>query len=60
MITPDFYVKTVEVSYCNITSWDIKGGDKIRQLWKHYYQDISALIYVVDSDDKEKIELARE
>ena len=40
--------------------WDVGGQDKIRQLWKHYYQNTQALIYVVDSSDKERIEIARE
>ncbi len=36
------------------------GQDKIRQLWKHYYQNTQALIYVVDSSDKERVEIARQ
>ena len=40
--------------------WDVGGQDKIRQLWKHYYQNTQALIYVVDSSDKERVETARD
>ena len=32
----------------------------IRPLWRHYYQGTSGLIYVVDSNDRDRIEDARE
>ena len=35
--------------------WDVGGQDKIRPLWKHYYENTDALIYVVDSNDIERI-----
>ena len=38
------------------TIWDIGGGGKIKGLWTHYYQHMSAVIYVVDSNDRERIE----
>ena len=37
------------------TVWDIGGQDKIRRLWKHYYQNTQGLIYVVDSNDTDRI-----
>ena len=41
--------------------WDPTGGqDKIRPLWRHYYQGTNGLIYVVDSNDRDRIEDARE
>jgi len=38
--------------------WDVGGQDKIRVLWKHYFRNTDALIYVVDSHDQERIDLA--
>ncbi|CAL1173745.1 unnamed protein product [Cladocopium goreaui] len=38
----------------------IVEGDKIRPLWRHYYQGTNGLIYVVDSNDRDRIEDARE
>jgi small GTP-binding protein len=35
--------------------WDVGGQDKIRPLWRHYYSNTNAVIYVVDSNDKERI-----
>merc|ERR1712072_112933 len=36
------------------------GQDKIRKLWRHYYQNTQGLIFVVDSNDRDRIEDARE
>lgn len=35
------------------------GQDKIRPLWRHYFAGTQALIFVVDSADRERIEEAR-
>ena len=40
--------------------WDIGGQYIIRKLWRHYYENTDALIFVVDSSDPERIELAKE
>merc|ERR1711982_296085 len=39
---------------------DVGGQDKIRLLWRHYYTNTQGLIYVVDSNDRERIEENRE
>lgn len=38
---------------------DVGGQDKIRPLWRHYYTGTQGLVFVVDSQDKERIEEAR-
>jgi len=38
----------------------VGGQDKIRPLWRHYYQNTQGLIFVVDSNDRDRIEPARE
>ena len=44
----------------NFTVWDVGGQDKIRVLWKHYYQNTDGLIFVVDSNDRDRMEDAAE
>merc|ERR1712151_516667 len=39
---------------------DVGGQDKIRRLWRHYYQGTQGLIFVVDSNDRVRVEDARE
>ncbi|KAM3133371.1 hypothetical protein pb186bvf_014532 [Paramecium bursaria] len=58
--TIGFNVENVEYKNIRFTMWDIGGQDHIRRLWRHYYQGTQALIFVMDSSDKERIELARE
>jgi len=53
--TIGFNVETVEYKNISFTVWDVGGQDKIRPLWRHYYQNTQGLIYVVDSSDKERI-----
>merc|ERR1712241_793392 len=58
--TIGFNVETVEYRNLSFTVWDVGGQDKIRPLWRHYYQGTNGVIYVVDSNDRERIEDARE
>jgi GTPase SAR1 family protein len=34
---------------------DVGGCDKIRPLWRHYFQNCQFIIFVVDSKDRERI-----
>jgi len=40
--------------------WDVGGQTKLRPLWHHYYRNAHAVIFVVDSADKERFEEAQE
>ncbi|XP_046756134.1 ADP-ribosylation factor 4 isoform X2 [Gallus gallus] len=56
--TIGFNVETVEYKNICFTVWDVGGQDKIRPLWRHYFQNTQGLIFVVDSNDRERIEEA--
>lgn len=58
--TIGFNVETVTYRNIHFTTWDVGGRDKIRTLWRHYYQNVSALIFVVDSNDRDRLAEARE
>ncbi|XP_031723209.1 ADP-ribosylation factor 4 [Anarrhichthys ocellatus] len=53
--TIGFNVETVEYKNINFTVWDVGGQDKIRPLWRHYFQNTQGLIFVVDSNDRERV-----
>nr|CAX72018.1 ADP-ribosylation factor 3 [Schistosoma japonicum] len=53
--TIGFNVETVEYKKISFTVWDVGGQDKIRPLWRHYFQNTQGLIFVVDSNDSERI-----
>lgn len=56
--TIGFNVETVTHKNLSFTIWDIGGQDKIRKLWSYYFGNTTALIYVVDSNDRERLEEA--
>ncbi|KAL4343693.1 hypothetical protein AHAS_Ahas11G0103900 [Arachis hypogaea] len=58
--TIGFNVETVEYKNVSFTVWDVGGQDKIRPLWRHYFQNTQGLIFVVDSNDRERISEARD
>lgn len=49
-----------KVQYKNVvfTVWDVGGQEKLRPLWKHYFNNTDALIFVIDSQDRDRIERA--
>merc|ERR1712228_917443 len=51
---------TVEYKNINFSVWDVGGQDKIRKLWRYYYTNTQGLIFVIDSNDRDRIEDARE
>lgn len=53
-------METVEYKNISFTVWDVGGQDKIRPLWRHYFQNTQGLIFVVDSNDRERVGEARE
>ena len=58
--TIGFNVETLDYKGLSFTVWDVGGQDKIRVLWKHYFENTNGLIFVLDSTDRDRIEDAAE
>ncbi|GAX74140.1 hypothetical protein CEUSTIGMA_g1589.t1 [Chlamydomonas eustigma] len=58
--TIGFNVETVEYKNISFTVWDVGGQDRIRPLWRHYFENAQVLIFVVDSIDHARMAEARE
>ena len=58
--TIGFNVENIEYKNISFTVWDVGGQTRIRQLWEHYFTGTDAVIYVVDSNDRERIEESRQ
>merc|ERR1711965_992634 len=56
--TIGFNVEAVTYKNITFTVWDVGGQDKIRPLWRHYYEDAQGVIFVVDSNDPARFEEA--
>ncbi len=48
-------VETIDTKNAQFMSWDVGGRDLIRPLWRHYYSGTTALIWIVDASDGERI-----
>jgi ADP-ribosylation factor protein 6 len=53
--TVGFNVETVQYKNVKFNVWDVGGQDKIRPLWRHYYTGTQGLVFVVDSQDRDRI-----
>ena len=49
--TVGFNVENVKFKSLNMTIWDVGGQERIRPLWRHYYNNIDAIIFIIDSND---------
>jgi len=64
---PSVAFDTRDVKYKGVTFtiFDVAGGEKVRDLWKHYYADTNAVVWIIDSaaadrfpESKQALELA--
>jgi ADP-ribosylation factor protein 1 len=53
--TIGFNVEELQYKKVKMTVWDIGGQDKIRPLWRYYYQGSDAVVFVVDSSDASRM-----
>lgn len=57
--TIGFNVESVNYKNISFNVWDIGGQDKIRALWRHYYEGTQGIIFVVDSNDQNRLPAAK-
>ncbi|CAF1887229.1 unnamed protein product [Brassica oleracea] len=55
-----FSVEKVEYKSVMITVWDVDGHEKLKPLWRHYFNNTDGLIYVVDYLNRERIGKAKQ
>lgn len=58
--TIGFNVETVQYKNIKFQVWDLGGQTSIRPFWRCYYPNTNAVIFVVDSADKERIADAKQ
>ena len=56
MPTQGFNIKTLTKQGFSLNVWDIGGQKAIRPYWRNYYESTDALLYVLDSSDKKRLE----
>jgi GTPase SAR1 family protein len=58
--TIGFNVESVKYKNILMTCWDVGGRSNIRPLWRHYATGTTGVIFVVDSNDRDRIDQARQ
>ncbi|KAJ9579625.1 hypothetical protein L9F63_004704 [Diploptera punctata] len=53
--TIGFNVELVEYKNLKFTIWDVGGQHKLRPLWKHYYLNTQAVVFVIDSSNHDRL-----
>ena len=58
--TLGFSIKTLEYQGFKLNVWDIGGQQTIRSYWRNYFEQTDAIIWVVDSADRWRLEQCRD
>ena len=53
-------IENVKWREYDLTLWDVGGGKQASRLWKHYFDSIDLVLFVVDSSDKKRLFMANE
>lgn len=55
-----FNVEQVQYKNLKFQVWDLGGQTSIRPYWRCYYSNTDAIIYVVDSMDRDRIGISKQ
>uniref|UniRef100_A0AC35TTG1 ADP-ribosylation factor-like protein 1 n=1 Tax=Rhabditophanes sp. KR3021 TaxID=114890 RepID=A0AC35TTG1_9BILA len=58
--TIGFNVEQVTYNNLKFQVWDLGGQTSIRPYWRCYYSNTDAIIYVVDSSDKDRVGISKQ
>eukprot|EP01084_Bolivina_argentea_P267760 454608_1 len=52
-------IETINYKDIRLHVWDLGGQKKIRNMWPHYYENTDAIIFVIDSNEPQRIDQLR-
>ncbi|SAM01652.1 hypothetical protein [Absidia glauca] len=58
--TLGFNIKTLEHDLYKLNIWDVGGQKSIRSYWRNYFEQTDALVWVVDSADRLRLDDCRQ
>ncbi len=58
--TVGFNVEKFQTKNLGFMAFDMSGQGRYRNLWEHYYREANGVIFVVDSTDRLRMEVAKE
>lgn len=54
--TQGFNIKSLAYNSFKLNIWDVGGQKSIRPYWRNYFDTTNAMIYVIDSSDRRRME----
>ncbi|XP_050545050.1 ADP-ribosylation factor-related protein 1-like isoform X2 [Daktulosphaira vitifoliae] len=54
--TVGFNVGSIDVDRVSLNFWDLGGQSELQSLWDKYYSECHAVIYIVDSSDRDRMD----
>merc|ERR1740123_1692815 len=58
--TMGFNRETIEQDDINMTIWDVGGGPKIQPIWRDFYENTDAIVWVLDANARGALEKNKE
>ncbi|NXY00666.1 ARL2 protein, partial [Centropus bengalensis] len=58
--TLGFNIKTLEHQGFKLNLWDVGGQSSLRSYWRNYFESTDGLVWVVDSGDRQRLQLCRQ
>lgn len=49
-------IGTIDIQGVRLNFWDLGGQQELQSLWDKYYQESHGVIYVIDSNDRERMD----
>jgi small GTP-binding protein len=60
MPTMGFNIETIQYKNLTFKAWDLGGQTTFRTMWHHYYEHTDAVIFVIDSNDRERFKESKQ
>ena len=58
--TLGFQITAFTFRDCTLNVWDVGGQQSLRSYWRNYFESTDGLIWVVDSNDVERLQMCKE
>lgn len=53
-------MKRVQKGHVTLKCWDLGGQPRFRSMWERYCRGVNAIVFIVDSADREALPVAKE